>query len=73
MRPDRQKPRTAEDTERQRALRASRRHLEDLRRAHKRPPADVRVKSTSVPKYLEPAALSSYRSSPSELCSELGE
>ena len=73
MRSPRQKPSSAEDTERQRARRASHRHLEDLRRAHKTPPADVPVRSFGVPTYLEPAATSSYRSSPSQLCSELGE
>jgi type II secretory pathway pseudopilin PulG len=73
MRSEKKKSRTAADTERQRALRTCRRHLEDLRRAHKHPPDDVRVKSVSVPKYLEPAAPSSYQSSPSQLCSELGE
>ena len=73
MRSQKQKWRGAEDTERQRLVRASRRHLEDLRRAHKNPPADVAVKPCGPPRYFEPAALSSYRSSPAQLCSELGE
>ena len=73
MRPEKKKPRSVEDTERQRAVRASRRHLEDLRRAHKKPPADVPVKAAGLPKYLEPAEPSSYRSSPAQLCSECGE
>jgi hypothetical protein len=39
----------------------------------KNPPADVQVKSVEVPKFVEPAERSSYRSSPAELCSEIGE
>jgi len=73
MRTNKPKSRGAEDTQRQRAMRASRRHLADLRRAHKNPPADVPVKSVGLPKFMEPAAPSSYRSSPAQLCSELGE
>jgi hypothetical protein len=73
MRSVKQKPPGVEDTERQRAVRASRKHLEDLRRAHKKPPADVPVKAAGVPKFLEPVEPHSYRSSPAQLCSECGE
>jgi hypothetical protein len=73
MKSDKPKPLAAEDTERQRCRRASRKHLEDLRRAHNGPPADVAVRSFGLPKRIEPEAISSYRSSPSQMCSELGE
>ncbi len=65
--------RGAEYTERQRAIRTCRKHFEDLRRAHKFPPADVPLKSAGPPRFLEPVARSSYQTSPAELCSEIGE
>ncbi len=73
MRLGKKKLRSAEYTERQRAVRICRKHLEDLRRAHKFPPADVPLKSSGSPKFLEPVAPSSYQTSPAELCSEIGE
>jgi len=73
MRTEKKRSRGVEDTQRQRSLRACRRHLEDLRRAHKGPPEDVAVPSFGLPRYMAPVAPSSYRSSPAQLCSECGE
>ncbi len=42
------------ETERGRAERASRMHLLDLKRAHGRPPADVRLASRDVVARIEP-------------------
>jgi len=59
------------ETERERSRRASLRHLQDLKRAHGKPPADVRVKSTSTPKWISPTPASSSCTSPGALCAEL--
>ncbi len=58
-------------TEHERSRRASARHLKDLKRAHGKPPPDVAVKRTSVPKRLEATPESSSCTSPSALCAEL--
>lgn len=62
-----------EYTDRQRATRACRKHLRDLKTIHGKPPADVSVKRTSVPLRIEPPQSCSYQSSPAELCSEIGD
>jgi len=59
------------DTERAQAMRACARHLEDLKRAHGRLPADVRVCMTRTPRFVAPVAESSYCTSPALLCAEL--
>ena len=61
------------DTERMEAIRSSARHLKDLQRAHKRPPADVEVNTRGVPKFVPPIIEQSYCTSPAALCAELAE
>ena len=61
------------DTERGEAIRSSARHLQDLQRAHKGPPADVRVNSRGIPKFVPPILEQSYCTSPAALCAELAE
>jgi hypothetical protein len=55
------------------AIRSSARHLKDLRRAHKQPPADVAVNTRGVPKFVPPIIEQSYCTSPAALCAELAE
>ena len=55
------------------AIRSSARHLKDLQRAHKRPPADVAVKTRGVPKFVPPIIEQSYCTSPAALCADLAE
>jgi hypothetical protein len=54
-------------------MRASARHLKDLRRVHRRPPADVVVNERGVPKFVPPIIEQSYCTSPAALCAELAE
>ena len=61
------------DTDRMALIRASARHLKDLRRAHKAPPADVEVNNRGVPKLVPPIIEQSYCTSPAALCVELGD
>ena len=61
------------DTERAGAIRSSARHLKDLHRAHKQPPADVRVSARGLPKFVAPILEQSYCTSPAALCAELAE
>ncbi len=61
------------DTEREEAISACARHLEDLTQAHAAPPADVRVCMTRIPQFLSPVPVSSYCTSPALLCAELAE
>jgi hypothetical protein len=68
---DGKRPQKADDTRRQRAIRACRRHLKDLRAAYGRPPPDVVVRSVAVPKRIAPVEPCSYCSSPAELCAEI--
>ena len=68
---EKQKARKGVDTHLQRSQRACARHLRDLRRFHGRPPADVALRSVAVPKRIEPPSVSSYCTSPFELCAEL--
>ena len=59
------------DTDRAQAMRDCASHLEDLKRAHGRPPADVRVCMTRTPRFIAPVPESSYCTSPALLCAEL--
>jgi len=68
---DRKRPGNPEETERQRAKRACRRHLQDLRRAHDRPPLSLQLKRSAVPLRLPPAPIASYCTSPALLCAEI--
>jgi hypothetical protein len=61
------------DTERMEAIRSSARHLKDLQRVHKRPPADVEVNARGVPKFVPPIIEQSWCTSPAALCAELAE
>jgi hypothetical protein len=61
------------DTERMAAIRASARHLKDLRRAHDAPPADVAVNTRGIPRLIAPILEQSYCTSPAALCAELAE
>jgi hypothetical protein len=61
------------DTERALALRACARHLKDLRRAQRQPPANVAVNERGVPKFVPPIIEQSYCTSPAALCVELAE
>ena len=65
------KPKT--DTARQKAVGACAKHLKDLKRAHGRPPADVKVGESSAVRLVAPVPEGSYCTSPAELCAELGE
>ena len=59
------------DTERQKAKRACAGHLRDLKAAHERPPADVKLASVAIPKRIPGVPTGSYCSSPARLCAEL--
>ena len=59
------------DTQRQQAVRASARHLRDLRRTHGCPPADVKLARVAIPKRLPGEPTASWCSSPAQLCAEL--
>ena len=60
-----------DETRRQKAIRASARHLRDLRRAHAIPPADVKLARVAIPKRLPGEPTASWCSSPAQLCAEL--
>jgi hypothetical protein len=70
--PPRRKPPKI-DTERAETMGACARHLKDLKRAHVRPPPDVRVRMTSTPRLISPVPEASYCTSPAALCAELAE
>jgi hypothetical protein len=70
--PHRRKPPKTE-SERAEAIRASSRHLKDLKRTHGHPPADVRVCMTRIPRFISGEPVSSYCTSPAQLCAELAE
>jgi hypothetical protein len=59
------------DTQRQKTVRASAKHLGDLRRAHGCPPADVKLAPVAIPKRLPGEPTASWCSSPAQLCVEL--
>jgi len=61
------------DTERAEAVRACARHLKDLQRAHRLPPASVQVSARGLPKFVAPILEQSYCTSPAALCVELAE
>ena len=61
------------DTERADAIRSCGRHLQDLRRAHKNPPANVLVNQRGIPKFVPAIIEQSFCTSPAALCVELGE
>ncbi|HEY1780334.1 MAG TPA: hypothetical protein VGG79_07870 [Roseiarcus sp.] len=61
------------DTERALAIRASTRHLNDLRRAQRQPPANVAVSERGVPKFVPLIIEQSWCTSPAALCADLGE
>ncbi len=61
------------DTERAEAIRSCARHLKDLSRAHRHPPASVRVSARGLPKFVAPILEQSYCTSPAALCAELAE
>ncbi len=67
----RRPPRT--ETERQEAVAACAAHLGDLKRAHARPPADVKLKSVAIPQRLAGEPVASYCTSPAQLCAELAQ
>jgi hypothetical protein len=69
MQSRRRRPRT--ETDRQRAIAASAAHLRDLKRVHRRPPADVAVRSVAIPARPSGPAPASYCVSPAQLCAEL--
>jgi hypothetical protein len=61
------------DTERMAAIRSSARHLKDLRRVHRAPPADVEVNMRGIPRLVPPIIEQSWCTSPAALCVELAE
>ena len=69
--PPPRRPKSADDTERARAIRASRKHLSDLKRAHGRPPADVPLVSRAIPRRIDGEPVASWCTSPARLCAEL--
>ena len=69
VRPPRKPPK--QDTERMALMRASSRHLKDLKRAHGVPPADVAVNMRRTPRFVAPILEASYCTSPAALCAEL--
>jgi hypothetical protein len=61
------------ETERAETMRSCARHLKDLQRAHRHPPASVRVSTRGLPKFVAPILELSYCTSPAALCAELAE
>jgi len=61
------------ETARMEAIRASAAHLADLRRAHGKPPPDVRLPSRAAVRLVCPILEYSWCSSPAQMCAELGE
>ena len=54
-------------------MRSCARHLKDLRRAQRQPPANVPLSEREVPKFVPPITEQSYCTSPAALCAELAE
>ena len=69
----RKKKKPSPDTAREKSARACAKHLEDLKRAHGRPPPDVELPSRSVVRLVSPIPDASWFSSPAQLCAELAE
>jgi hypothetical protein len=61
------------DTAREKSLRACAKHLKDLKRAHRRPPPDVKVPMSSTVRFIAPVPEGSWCTSPAQLCAELAE
>ena len=61
------------ETERMEAIRASAAHLDDLRRAHGRPPPDVPLPRRLAVRLVCPIPDASWCSSPAQMCAELAE
>ena len=61
------------DTDRVKVENACRKHLKDLRRAHRQPPPELAIRSRSVPARIDPAPWASFCTSPAQLCAELAE
>jgi hypothetical protein len=59
-----------DETDRQRAIRACRRHLKDLKRAYERPPAAIALRG-GPRVYFAPVEAASYCASPAQLCAEV--
>lgn len=66
---DRRPPKT--ETERQEAAGACAAHLDDLKRIHRRPPADVALAPRAIPKRLTGEPVGSFCTSAGELCAEI--
>ena len=64
---------TTIDTRRMQAIRASARHLADLRRVHRAPPPDVGLPSRLAVRLVCPIPDASWCSSPAQMCAELAE
>ena len=71
--PRRKKSKPSPDTAREKSARACVNHLEDLQRAHGRPPPDVSLPSRSVVRLVSPLLEESWCTSPAQLCAELAE
>jgi hypothetical protein len=69
----RRRKRAKTDSARTEATRASAAHLADLRRAHGRPPPDVRLPSRLAVRLVCPIPSASWCSSPAQMCAELAE
>jgi hypothetical protein len=61
------------ETSREASAAACAAHLDDLKQAHGRPPADVPVPSRDVVRLVAPPPDRSYCTSPAQLCAELAE
>ena len=71
--PRHKKPKSSADTASERSARACARHLDDLEKAHGRPPPDVNLPSRSVVRLVSPVPEASWCTSPAQLCAELAE
>ncbi|HSU98923.1 MAG TPA: hypothetical protein VLI91_02350 [Roseiarcus sp.] len=54
-------------------MRSCARHLKDLRRAHRRLPAEMAVNTRGIPKFVPAIIEQSWCTSPAALCAELAE
>jgi hypothetical protein len=59
-----------DETARQSAIRACARLLRDLKRAHRRPPADVALPRVAIPARIDPVPVLSGCGSPAQQCVE---
>ncbi len=58
-------------TERQEAVAACAAHLRDLKRGHRRPPAEMNLPAVAIPLRPTADAVGSFCTSPATLCAEL--